>query len=566
MRSSINNLWTTLPSVNLPRSKFLRPSAHKTTIGFDYLYPIFVDQVYPGDTYRLQTHLYARLTPTAIKVPLMDNIHLEIFYFFVPYRLLWNHWENFIGGNDATPDDEASTEYVMPTFLGTPIPHTVESFSLFDYLGVPVGVQMAQKVRTLWHRGYTLIWNEWFRSQDLQEKGYFTNDDGPDIMNNWPLRRRCRVHDYFSSCLDMPQQGESMSVPLGGEAPVFGTSYALGLEGNGDEIGNLYTLTGGTSLNADDSDFPNVMGASVISPSAMTGDRYMGVVNKSILDSEFPGDNDRYQYSGLKADLSEATFSGLTINDLRTAFQIQKILERDKRGGKRYVEQIASHWGVVLPDFRAQRPEFLGHGYTRMVISPIHQTSENGSGGSLLGQPAAVGTARMHYAGFTHSFVEHGFVIGLINARADVTYQQGLDRDFSLTTRFDFYMPETAMLGEQTVLNQEIFCNNDGNDALPFGYQERWAHLRYKNNRVSGMFRSGITGSLDSWHLADDYGISLPTLGGTWIQQETPISRVLQGDYDGDLRHCQIILDTYFDLTCVRRLPMRSIPGMVDHF
>lgn len=516
--------FSMIPRADIPRSSFQRESTHKTTFDAGYLVPVYVDEVLPGDTFKLDMTAFVRMaTPIT---PVMDNLHLDSFFFFVPNRLIWNNWQKFMGQQDNPGD---STSYVVPQQVSPAGGYAVGS--LQDYMGLPtVGQVTAGQTVThcaFWPRAYNLIWNEWFRDQNLQNSVVVDKGDGPDTVSNYTLLRRGKRHDYFTSALPWPQKGSSVTLPLGSTAPIA-VNTTGGLNVQVKDQNGLYTWlnSNGTYVNA----------------------------------------NATTQTAGtpLYADLSQATAA--TINQLRQSFQIQKLLERDARGGTRYTEIIRAHFGVISPDARLQRPEYLGGGSSPIVISPIAQTSGTSASGTTtpLGNLAAMGTSVAQHHGFTQSFTEHGVIIGLVSIRADLTYQQGLHRMWSRSTRYDFYFPAFATLGEQAVLNKEIFVTGDlTQDNNVFGYQERWAEYRYKPSMISGIFKSTSSGTIDYWHLAQKF-TSLPTLNSTFIQDTPPVSRVVAA---GSLANGQQFLcDTFFRNRVARPMPMYSVPGLIDHF
>jgi hypothetical protein len=520
-----------IPKADIPRSKFKAQKTHKTTFDAGYLIPVYVDEVLPGDTFNLKMTAFARLaTPL---YPIMDNMHLDSFFFFVPNRLIWNNWQKFMGEQEDPGD---SISFTVPQIVSPANGFPVGG--LYDYMGLPtvgqVGSGNTVSVCAFWPRAYNLIYNEWFRDQNMQNSVTVHKNDGPDTYTDYALLRRGKRHDYFTSALPWPQKGDSVTLPLGTTAPIMADG------------GMKFAYTTNTADTRD---------MYVASSPAMNTVRLSG--------GSITGDPLLYYKEGLYADLSQATAA--TINQIRQSFQIQKLLERDARGGTRYTEIIRSHFGVISPDARLQRPEYLGGGSTVVNINPIAQTSAtNLSGGStVLGNLAAMGTSLASGHGFTQSFVEHGVIIGLVSVRADLTYQQGLPRMWSRSTRYDFYFPAFATLGEQAVLNKEIYARGNSADNDVFGYQERWAEYRYKPSMITGLFRSTTAGTLDAWHLAQKF-TSLPTLNSTFIQDTPPVDRVVAVGAAADGQ--QFLFDSFFDVTMARPMPMYSVPGLIDHF
>ncbi|AXH76600.1 MAG: major capsid protein [Microviridae sp.] len=522
-----------VPRADIPRSGFKIESSYKTTFDSGYLVPIYCEEVLPGDTFNLKATMFARLaTPI---VPIMDNLYLESFFFFVPNRLVWQNWQRFCG-EQMNPGE--TTDYVVPK-IGVNSSHVTVG-SIFDYFGIPGAGQLVGglAINALPFRAYNLIWNEWFRDENLQQR-VTQNTSDSDSPGNYALKRRGKRHDYFTSCLPWVQKGASVSLPLGSSAPVK-TNNDRQQTGNGWPVQIANTGTGNLVNNSGD------LGVSAAGAGQYNATGITGVAGE-------------FYIANLYADLSKATAA--TINQLRQAFQIQKLLERDARGGTRYTEMVKAHFGVTSPDARLQRPEYLGGGMTPISISPVAQTMQATNGLSV-GTLGAFATATAHNHGFTQSFTEHGHVIGLISVRADLNYQQGCNRMWFRKTRYDYYWPVFAMLGEQAVLNQEIFCTGQTGDESVFGYQERWAEYRYKPSLITGMLRSTYSEPLDLWHLAQKFA-SVPSLNDTFIQDHPPISRVIQTtEQTGQ----EFVLDVFFRNKAARPLPMYSVPGLIDHF
>lgn len=514
-----------IPSVNMARSQFDRSFTAKDTIYFDQLVPIFVDEIIPGDTCNVTLNHFTRLATQ--KVPIMDNLYIDFFFFFVPNRLVWDNWERF---NGAQTDPGDTTDYLIPTMSMTNV--SAANGSIADKFGLPTidaPASYTYEVNALPFRAYNLIWNEWFRDQNLQDSLIVEKDDGPDASTMYYLEKRNKKHDYFTSCLPWPQKGPAVDLPIGTSAPVTRVSNA--------DSWHAYAKNTNTLI------------ASGNSFKAQTAGELENTTNFISLD---PG-------AGLIADLSSATAA--TINQLREAFSIQSLYELDARGGTRYVEILQAHFNVISPDFRLQRPEYLGGGESRINVHPVPQTAPT-SGSNVQAQLASFGTASSNgqNIGFTKSFVEHGYVIGLACARADITYQQGLNRMWSRQTRFDFFWPKLQEIGEQAVLNKEIFVQGSSADDTVFGYQERYAEYRYKPSEIRGEFRSTYATSLDYWHMAEEFS-TLPALNDAFIQQTTPIDRALALATGPDL-----LMDMWFKYTHARPMATYSIPSTLGRF
>lgn len=525
------------PAMYLRRTKFDRSHVYKTTFDSGKLIPVFVDEILPGDTARLSVRYFCRLA-TPIK-PIMDNIYLDWFFFFVPNRLVWDHWQNFCFEQE-NPDD--STDYVCPTtfLLGSDDP-SYGIGTLWDYFGLPTGLpKTISGINALPFRGVYLIWNEWFRDENLHKTVKIQKGDTNEVFNDsrvteqpdWlkgipetyaPCPPRCKRHDYFTSALPWTQKGPGVDISLTGDAPIMATTNT---QPTPHSPGIYVARDGASSTNF----------------AAMTWDTNPSHVLRG----------------SVYADLSNV--SAVTINGLRTAFQMQKFYERLARGGSRYTEVLRSFFGVVSPDMRLQRPEFLGSFTKMMNINPIAQTSSTNDT-TPQGNLSAYGVSGAKFHGFTKSFVEHGYVIGFCSARADLTYQQGINRMWTRSTVYDWYWPTFAHLGEQAILLKEIYATGDNEqDNSVFGYQERYAEYRYKPSVICGKFRSNLKGNLDMWHLSQ-YFKTAPKLSPEFIQEDVPIERILAVPSEP-----QFLIDIGFKYITVRPIPMFGTPGLVDHF
>lgn len=535
--SNAQHTFSRAPQAGIPRSSFNRTFGVKTTFDEGYLVPIFADEMLPGDTFALKMHAFARIA--TLLFPIMDNLYMETFFFFVPNRLLWNNWEKFCG-YQVDPGD--STDFTIPQ-MAAPAVGGIEEGSLADYFGLPTKIASIE-FNSLHFRAYNLTYNEWFRSEDLQDSVVVDLDDGPDTYTDYVLLKRGKRYDYFTSCLPFPQKGPDVLLPLGSTAPVIGIGKANQVFNEANQTVWETDATGSTVY----AHAASVTGADI---------------DKTF---QIKGSAATLGTPQIYADLSEA--AGATINDFRYSVQLQKFYEKQARGGTRYTEVIKSHFDVESPDMRLQRPEYIGGGSTPVLINPVAQTAAT-SGANALGQLGAYGVCAPESHGFTYSATEHGVVIGLVSVRADINYQSGMDRMWSRQTFTDFYWPVFSHLGEQAVLNKEIYTQGPAAinpstgvayDEEVFGYQERHAEYRYKASLITGLFRSNATGTLDSWHLAQDFA-ALPELNDEFIVEDAPMDRVkaVTTAYD-------FIFDAVFSYHCARPMPVFAVPGLVDHF
>lgn len=539
-RHSVQHLFSQVPTAQIPRSKFNRSHGLKTTFDSGYLVPIFVDEVLPGDTFSMDCTLFARVA-TLIS-PIMDNMYMDTFWFFVPERLLFDHFQAMCGEQDNPTD---STDYLFPT-VKSPTGTGFEVGSIADYFGLPTGIPNLE-VRAEPFRAYNLIYNEWFRDENLQESLPFTRADS-DQYSNYKLVRRGKRHDYFTSSLPWPQKGPGVELPFGGTAALTVSDNAsLNMPaGYLSSSVNRYAVNSGF--------FPTNLALNAESQTAFDNYETNTISGYGANPQNFP----LKAINGVNVDLTSAT--SITINQFREAFQIQRWYERAARGGTRYTEIIRSFFGVVSPDARLQRPEYLGGSSNRIDVNVIPQTSGTTDVSPQANLSAFAVATNGRGNGFSKSFTEHGWIIGLVNVRADLTYQQGINRMWTRSTKFDMYWPTFAFLGEQAVLNKEIFAQGNEEDDKVFGYQERYAEYRYAPSQVTGKFRSTYAQSLDSWHLAQKFD-NLPKLSPEFIVDNPPIDRVVAVPSEP-----QFLLDCWFNLSCVRPMPVYGVPGLMDHF
>lgn len=553
MNRNTNSHFALNPTrIDMSRSTFDRNSSVKTSFNVGDIVPFYVDEVLPGDTFDIDTSKVIRMP--SLLTPIMDNLYLDTYYFFVPNRIVWQHWKELMGENNESAWIP-TTEYEVPQITAPSGGWSIGTIA--DYMGVPTGVS-GLSVNALPFRAYALICNEWFRDENLCDPlnipltdatvaGVNTGTFVTDVAKGGLPYKAAKYRDYFTSCLPAPQKSEDVTIPVSG-----GANYpVMSLDDKIPNVGSVATT------------WTDVKGGVSSANWHLGGDNYNG---------QLPGNdlgmfNVSASVSSLVAPtnlwaINDGVVSTATINQLRIAFQVQKLYERDARGGTRYIEVLKSHFGVTSPDARLQRPEYLGGNRIPIVISEINQTSGTSANSTPQGNPSGQSRTTDVHSDFKKSFVEHGFIIGVMVARYDHTYQQGLERFWSRKGRLDYYWPVFANIGEQAVLNKEIYAQGNGTDDEVFGYQEAWADYRYKPNRVTGEMRSQAPQSLDVWHLGDDYS-KLPSLSDSWIQEDSAVvNRVIAVSEENSN---QLWADIFIKNKCTRAMPMYSIPGLIDH-
>ncbi|UPW40986.1 major capsid protein [Sigmofec virus UA08Rod_5894] len=560
MNRNVESHFSLLPRVDISRSTFDRSHSVKTSFNVGDLIPFYVDEVLPGDSFHVETSKVVRMQ--SLLTPIMDNIYLDTYFFFVPNRLVWEHWREFNGENTKSAW-LPTTEYEVPQ-ITSPATGGWSIGTIADYMGVPTGVP-GLSVNAMPFRAYSLICNEWFRDENLTDPLVTPIDDSTvagvntgnyitDCAKGGLPFKAAKYHDYFTSCLPSPQKGPDVTIPVGSQGPFPVVPMSANVPPVASRSANQFArfVSYGTASGNNDQFTAENAGLYFVGEGSSTN-RPVNLLNGfAEYQSVYP--------ANLWAQ-TDGTVQMATINQLRMAFQIQKLYEKDARGGTRYIEILKAHFGVTSPDARLQRPEYLGGNRIPINVNQVLQQSQT-TDTSPQGTPVGQSLTSDHHSDFRKSFVEHGFVIGLMVARYDHTYQQGLERFWSRRDRFDYYWPVFANIGEQAVKNKEIFAQGTEEDDEVFGYQEAWADYRYKPSHVTGEMRSAASQSLDVWHLADDYA-QLPSLSDSWIREDhTTVDRVIAVT---SRVSDQLFADIYIRNRTTRPMPMYSVPGLIDH-